>query len=90
MHCKAPEPCKFKNVLGIKMHDVIHRSKQRVLEAIKDSFEGEIMQSQCSVLAYKIDLYFYEYKLVIEVDKLGRNDRMIDYKIQRQKTTENN
>ena len=43
------------------------------------------MQNQYSVLGNKIDLYFHEYKLAIEVDEVGHNDRNIDYKIQRQK-----
>ena len=30
------------------------------------------MQTQNSVLGYKIDLYFYDYKLEIEIDENGR------------------
>ena len=52
-----------------------------MLQSIKDAFEGENMQTQYSVLGYKIDLYFHEYKLAIEVDELGHNDRNIDYEI---------
>ena len=43
------------------------------------------MQTQYTVIGYRIDLYFHEYKLAIEVDELGHNDRNIDYEIQRQK-----
>ena len=46
------------------------------------------MQTQYSVLGYRIDLYFHKYKLAIEVDELGHNDRNIDYEIQRQKALE--
>ena len=46
------------------------------------------MQAQYSVLGYRIDLYFHEYKLAIEVDELGHNDRNIDYEIQRQRALE--
>ena len=46
------------------------------------------MQTQYSILGYKIDFYFHEYKLAIEVDELGHNDRNIDYEIQRQKAIE--
>ena len=35
-------------------------------------------------MGYRIDLYFHKYKLAIEVDELGHNDRNIDYEIQRQ------
>ena len=59
-----------------------------MLQSIKDAFEGENMQTQYSVLGYKIDLYFHEYKLAIEVDELGHNDRNIDYEIPRQKAIE--
>ena len=41
------------------------------------------MQTQYSVLGYKIDLYFHKYKLAIEVDELGHHDINIDYEIQR-------
>ena len=37
------------------------------------------METQYTVLGYRIDLYFRKYKLAIEVDKLGHNDRNIDH-----------
>ena len=40
-----------------------------VLKSIKDAFEGEDMQTQYSVLGYRIDLYFHKHKLAIEVDE---------------------
>ena len=43
------------------------------------------MQTQYTVIGYRIDLYFHEYKLSIEVDEFGHNDRNIDYEIQRQR-----
>ena len=67
------------------MHDVINTKEQTVLKAIKDVFEGQSMQTQYSVLGYKIDFYFHHYKLAVEVDELGHNDRNINYEIQRQK-----
>ena len=59
-----------------------------MLESIKDAFEGENMQTQYNVLGYKIDIYFHEYKLSVEVDKLGHNDINIDYEMQRQRAIE--
>ena len=73
MHCAKPESFKFKRNLGFKLHNVINCKEQTVLE---------------SMLCYRIDLYFHEYKLAIEVDELGHNDRNIDYEIQRQRATE--
>ena len=49
-----------------------------------DAFEGENMQTQYSVLGYKIDLYFHDYKLGLEVDEKGHKDRSIDHEIKRQ------
>ena len=46
------------------------------------------MQTQYIVIGYRIDLYFHEYKFVVEVDKLGHNNRNIDYEIQRPKALE--
>ena len=53
-----------------------------------DAFEGENMQTQYRVLNYKIDLYFLDYKLAIEVDEKGHEDRRIDYEIKKQKAIE--
>ena len=88
MHCRAPESCKFRRSLGFKLHDMIDFKEQTVLESIKDAFEGENMQTQYSVLGYKIDIYFHEYKLSVEVDKLGHNDINTDYEMQRQRAIE--
>ena len=88
MHCSTPDSCKFKRNLGFKLHDVINCKEQTVLESIKDAFERENMQTQYNVVGYKIELYFHEYKLEIEVDELGHNDRNIDYEIQRKREKE--
>ena len=66
MDCRTDESCNFKRNLGFTLHDVIN--------SIKDPFEGENVQSQYTVLGYRIDLYFHKYKLAIEVDELGPND----------------
>ena len=46
------------------------------------------MQTQYTVIGYRIDFYFHKYKLAIEVDELGHNDRNIDYETQRQQALE--
>ena len=46
------------------------------------------MRIQYTVLGYRIDLYFYQYKLAIEIDELGHNYRNTDYKIKRQREIE--
>ena len=49
-----------------------------------NAFEGENMQTQYRVLSYRIDLYFHDYKLAIEVDEKGHKDKNIDHEIKRQ------
>ena len=84
MDCRTDESCNLKRNLGFTLHDVINTKEQTVINSIKDAFEGENMQTQYSVLGYRIDIYFHEYKLAIEVDELGHIDRNIDLEIQRE------
>ena len=88
MDCRIDESCNFLKKLGVRIHDVINTKEQTVISAIKDAFEGESMQTQYSVLDYRIDLYFHEYELAIEIDELGHNDRNINDEIQRQQALE--
>ena len=37
-----------------------------MLESIKDAYEEENMQTQSSVLDYKIDLYFHEHQIFVD------------------------
>ena len=46
------------------------------------------MQTQYSVLCYRIDLYFHKYKLAIEVDEFGHADRNLGNETERQKALE--
>ena len=88
MGCRTDKSCSIKRYLGFKLHDVINTKKQTVITAIKYAFEGEDMQTQYSVLGYRIDLYFRKYKLAIEVDELGHADRNINNEIEWQKALE--
>ena len=36
------------------------------------------------MLGYRIDLYFHDYKLAIQIDENGHSDKNIDYEIERQ------
>ena len=67
---------------------MINTKEQTIINSIKDTFEGENIQTQYSVLGYRIDLYFHEYKLAIEVDELGHTNRNINNEIERQKALE--
>ena len=57
--------------------------EQTIINSIKDTIEGENMQTQYNVLRYNIDLYFHEYKLAIEVDELGHTNRNINNEIEK-------
>ena len=50
---------------------MVNTKEQTVINLIKNAFEGENMQTKYTVLNYRTDLYFHEYKLAIEVDELG-------------------
>ena len=67
---------------------MINTKEQTVLRSIKDAFEGEDMQTQYTVIGYRIDLYFHKHKLAIEVDELGHADRNLNNEIERQKELE--
>ena len=45
---------------------MINNKQQTIIEKIKEVFEGENMQSECSVLSYRVDIYFkninFQYK----------------------------
>ena len=53
-----------------------------MLTKITSSFEGQNMKTY--VLSYRIELYFQDYKLAIEIDQNGHSIRNNDFKIKRQ------
>ena len=63
LDCRTVESCNFKRNLGFTLHDVINTKEQTVINSIKDAFEGENMQTQYTVLNYRIDLYFTNINL---------------------------
>ena len=67
---------------------MINTKEQTIINYIKNIFEGENKQTQYSVLGYRFDLYFHEYKLAIEVDELGHTNRNTNNEIERQKALE--
>ena len=59
--------------------------EQAIINSIKDTFQGENIQTQYSALGYIINLYFHKYKLAIQVDELGHTNRNINNEIKKQK-----
>ena len=70
------------------LNDITLNKEQSVLKSIIETFEGENMETQYNVLTYRVDLYFHDYELAIEVDEKGQKDRNEDYERQRQKEIE--
>ena len=87
MDCRTNKSWSLKKIIGFKVHDIINTKKQTIINSIKDTFEGEIIQTQYRGLGYRIDLCFHKHKLVIEVDELGHAGN-INNEIERQKALE--
>ena len=77
MHCRVPtsKSIEFRSKLGLNQYDITLTKERSVLKSIMDAFEGENMQTQYSVLGYRIGLYFHDFKLLIEVDEKGQKDK---------------
>ena len=90
MDCRADESRNLKRNLRFRLHDVINTKEQAVLKSIKDVFEGEDMQTQYSVLAYIIDLYFHKHKLAIEADELEMLTEILVMKLKDKKHQKKN
>ena len=67
---------------------MILKKEQSVIKSIIYKFKAEDIRIQYTVLGCRIDLYFYEYNFVIEIDELGHNDRNTDYEIKRKSEIE--
>ena len=78
-----PKTINFRSDLGFNQINLILKKEQSVIESIRDTFKGEDIRIQYTVLSYRINLYFYEHKLAIEIDELGHNDRITDYETKR-------
>ena len=88
MGCRTDKSWSRKRNLGFNLHDMINTKEQTVLRSIKDAIEGEDIQTQYTVIGYRIDPYFHKHKLAIEVDELGHADRNLNNDIERQKALE--
>ena len=75
----------MRQLLQSDLFDVNSTKQQTVIESIKDAFEGENMQTEYYQSGYRIDLYFHDYRLAIELDEFGHCDRDIEYEKERKK-----
>ena len=53
---------------------IYHFNKRAIHDDKLSSFEGESIQTQNNFLCYRVDLYFHDYKLAIEIDENGYSD----------------
>ena len=49
MGCRTDKSCCLKKNLGLKLYDVIKIKEQTIINSIKETFEGENMQTQYSI-----------------------------------------
>ena len=49
MGCRTDKSCCLKKNLGFKLYDVIKIKEQTIINSIKETFEGENMQTQYSI-----------------------------------------
>ena len=75
----------FRSLLGFTEHGIMKVIEKRTLESLRDTFEGENMQTHYKVLGYEIDLYFHDYKLAVEIDEKDHQDKDISHEIERKK-----
>ena len=85
---RSPEAIEFRSKLGFTQYDITLKKESSVLKSIMETFEGENMETQYNVLAYRADLYFYDYKIAIEVAEKGHKNINEDYEKQIQKEIE--
>ena len=88
MDCKTVSSIDFKSKLGFKNHDPIMMQEQSILTKIRETFSTEEISFQHFFLGYRIDAYFLKYKLDLEVDETGHNDRDLESEKERQKALE--
>ena len=73
----------FKEKLGLDPNKYSF-DEQSIISALQGAFEGEIMHTQYCVQNKRLDFYFSEHKLGVEIDECGHADRDFEYKQSRQ------
>ena len=65
MHCRisTQKSIEFRSKIGFNQYDIKLTKEQSVLKSAMDAFEGENMQTQYSVLGYKLIFIFMTMSL---------------------------
>ena len=83
---RKPLAMELAKELGIDCINYKYESKEsECVNAISKAFQGEKIILQKSVKTYKVDIYFPDYDLCIEIDENNHNDRDEDYEKKRQR-----
>ena len=73
----------FKKKLGLDPN-LVTCDEQDIISALQVAFEGEIILTQYCIENKRIDAYFSEYKLGIEIDEYNHEGRNFNYEKSRQ------
>ena len=73
----------FKKKLGLDPN-LVTCDEQDIISALQVAFEGEIILTQYCIENKRIDAYFSEYKLGIEIDEYNHESRNFNYEKSRQ------
>ena len=84
-----PQAVLLDEKIDINVHKHKYMSKENdSIKIIMGTFDGEEMIKQFHIGKNRIDLYFPVYKLAIECDEFGHDDRDVLYEVNRQKFIE--
>ena len=78
MDCRKASAVGFRTRLGFNQHDPIMTNEQSVLTKIMNVFSNEIILLLYHILDSRINLYFPEHTIAIEVDEFNHVDRIGD------------
>ena len=73
----------LKTKLGLDLN-LVTCDEQDIISALQVAFEGEIILTQYRIENKRIDAYFSEYKLGIEIDEYNHESRNFNYEKSRQ------
>ena len=76
---RADKIDEFRRNIEFNVYDVFNNKEQSVIKSIKKVLERENIKTQYSILGYRVDLYFQDYKLVTEMDEHDHCNRNVDY-----------
>ena len=74
---------KFKEKLGLDPNEYSF-DEQNIIGALHVAFQVEIMHTQCCVQNKRLDFYFSEHKVGVEIDEYGHGDRHFECEQSRQ------